>query len=605
MSHSCSCPKRTLLSCAGVVGAGLAACLALPLGLAVPCAPALADEAADAAAEDEGTRSLCGNFAFTLPAGAAMETLDATGIEGTLTNSLLFMDSSTWQPLFNQGTFCRIDAGDGTAVDVYTCRALIDSSDVDDANQESDERVLQERGAWFAWCVQAYTPITDLSYVGCLKYEASGQPLTLFYFSSPHKLGAGLVAGFVSMPSGYVSVVVFAFDLAQSDSALVLIDEVAPTLEVGSGYTTIDMMQSSFAGQFASHDSWLDSLSNDEGATPAPGPYADGSYESSASGRRGPVASLTIEDGKVTGVSIASGLDVLGYATDAIEQLSDAIVAANGTEGVDTVSGATITSRQILSAANDCLEQAHAAYVAEVEAQEAAERERAAAEEKAAAEQKAAEEEAAAQAPITYVDGTYTAEGKGIGGKVPVTVTIKDGKIASVEVGDNSETQGIGSKAIEQLPDEIAAANGLVGVDAVSGASVTSKAIFTAVQDCLVRALTGEVDEVAEPAAEEEAEAADTTGADVLYADGEYTAEGKGIGGKVPVTVTIKDGKIASVEVGDNSETQGIGSKAIEQLPDEIAAANGLVGVDAVSGASVTSKAIFTAVQDCLEQAGA
>ena len=85
--------------------------------------------------------------------------------------------------------------------------------------------------------------------------------------------------------------------------------------------------------------------------------------------------------------------------------------------------------------------------------------------------------------------------------------------------------------------------------------------------------------------------------------DGSYTAEGKGIGGKVPVTVEVKDGKIATVTVGDNSETQGIGSKAIEQLPDAIVAANGTEGVDAVSGATVTSKAIFTAVEDCLAQA--
>ncbi len=88
------------------------------------------------------------------------------------------------------------------------------------------------------------------------------------------------------------------------------------------------------------------------------------------------------------------------------------------------------------------------------------------------------------------------------------------------------------------------------------------------------------------------------------YANGVYFAEGKGIGGKVPVTVTIKDGKISDVTVGDNSETQGIGSKAIEQLPELIVEANGTDGVDAVSGASVTSKAIFTAVNDCLEQAG-
>ena len=87
--------------------------------------------------------------------------------------------------------------------------------------------------------------------------------------------------------------------------------------------------------------------------------------------------------------------------------------------------------------------------------------------------------------------------------------------------------------------------------------------------------------------------------------DGEYTAEGKGIGGKVPVTVEVKDGKIASVTVGDNAETAGIGSKAIEQLPEAIVAANGTEGVDGVSGATITSKAIFTAVDDAIAQAQA
>ena len=78
--------------------------------------------------------------------------------------------------------------------------------------------------------------------------------------------------------------------------------------------------------------------------------------------------------------------------------------------------------------------------------------------------------------------------------------------------------------------------------------------------------------------------------------------KGKGIGGKVPVTVVVKDGKVAEVTVGDNSETQGIGSKAIEQLPAEIVKANGTEGVDAVSGATITSKAIKSAVNDALAQ---
>ena len=202
----------------------------------------------------------------------------------------------------------------------------------------------------------------------------------------------------------------------------------------------------------------------------------------------------------------------------------------------------------------------------------------------AKADEKAADTKDAAAA--TLKDGEYKASSKGIGGDVPVTVTVKDGKIAKVEVGENSETEGIGSKAIEQLPDAIVKANGTEGVDAVSGASVTSKAIFTAVEDCLNQAKGG-------------TDAAATT----TMADGEYKASAKGMGGDVPVTVTVKDGKIAKVEVGDNSETDGIGSKAIEQLPDAIVKANGTEGVDAVSGASVTSKAIFDAVNDCMDQA--
>ena len=96
--------------------------------------------------------------------------------------------------------------------------------------------------------------------------------------------------------------------------------------------------------------------------------------------------------------------------------------------------------------------------------------------------------------------------------------------------------------------------------------------------------------------------AAAPTGA---LADGTYEGTGKGIGGDVPVTVTVEGGVITAVEVGDNSETQGIGSNAIEQLPAKIVEANGTNGVEVVSGASMTSNAIFDAVNDCLTQASA
>ena len=317
--------------------------------------------------------------------------------------------------------------------------------------------------------------------------------------------------------------------------------------------------------------------------------YNDGTYTAEGKGIGGKVpVEVSIKSGAIASVTVGDNSETQGIGSKAIEQLPEAIVAANGTEGVDAVSGATVTSKAIFTAVEDCLEQAGTTNVAPAETEEAA--------------------PAAEAGALT--DGEYTASGKGIGGEVPVTVEIRDGMIATVTVGDNSETQGIGSTAIEQLPEAIVAANGTEGVDAVSGATVTSKAIFTAVEDCLEQAKGGAAAEQAAPAedakADEKAEpAAEETKAEasLWYNDGTYSAEGKGIGGKVPVTVEVKDGKIASVTVGDNSETEGIGSKAIDQLPEAIVAANGTEGVDALAGATVTSKAIFSAVEDCLSQA--
>ncbi len=90
------------------------------------------------------------------------------------------------------------------------------------------------------------------------------------------------------------------------------------------------------------------------------------------------------------------------------------------------------------------------------------------------------------------------------------------------------------------------------------------------------------------------------TGADV--ADGTYTGTGTGRNGKFDVTVTVENGQITAVEVGDNQETQGIGSNAIATLPDEIIANNGTEGVDNYAGATLTSMAIKTAVNEALAQ---
>ena len=85
-----------------------------------------------------------------------------------------------------------------------------------------------------------------------------------------------------------------------------------------------------------------------------------------------------------------------------------------------------------------------------------------------------------------YGDGVWRGVAKGMGGNITVTVTVAGGHIVSLTVDRHNETQGIGTKAVEQLPSKIVQANGLSGVDAVTGATVTSKGIFTAVDQALI-----------------------------------------------------------------------------------------------------------------------
>ena len=857
--------------------ASLFAALCVAICLSSGAAGVPQAQAQDSQGADEPISIVCGNFAMRIPSGATYEAMQSDELNRAL-SKWWFNSLSAITFKVDRGVFGRIETADGTGIYVYTCRALMDVDDVRDANYEVDEIALQERGDWFASQARRYGPSPLASYLLCLgtmRYELVDQPITLFCFSNS-TIGVGFVSGFVPLPSGYVSVVTFAFGLDESDGALALIDGIVPSMEVGDGFTTVGVMQDSFASrERAAQDNWESSLAKAT-APLETGVYKDGEYESetSAWSTSIPAVSVIIADGRVTSVTPSKDLDGYGFDSGALEQLCDSIVAANGIEGVDAVAGATATSILVLQAARECLAEAmmcpmdvanRGVRTVEVEVSEATcgtchdgdfEKEKHAltkeqatqdwvmdphnmpatdahaglsitcndchvvgkasimacaqchngevevpggwkspsvhidatqdhmtavsldtcatchdgtvvreldmvgvaaqyswrgqpfdfhdmpadlknghvtllgdfscqtchAEQSVAAcvtchsgvfteenlpegwtieqsEADAADEEKADEAPASdaaYTDGEYTASGKGIGGEVPVTVTIKDGKISEVTVGDNSETQGIGSQAIEQLPSAIVAANGTEGVDAVSGASVTSKAIFTAVEDCLEQAGTTDVapagptaDKLADEAgvladgtytasarcsggivpvlvtyedgkavrieiendsaleeddfkavlaaiigcrsqavkaaveidrtAVENAVAAAGFSVDAAIdaaieapapaaesgtlTDGTYTASGKGYDGEVPVTVTIEGGKIASVTVGYNYATSGIGLMAINQLPAKIVAANGTEGVDAVSGATVTSKAIFTAVNSCPKQA--
>ncbi len=87
------------------------------------------------------------------------------------------------------------------------------------------------------------------------------------------------------------------------------------------------------------------------------------------------------------------------------------------------------------------------------------------------------------------------------------------------------------------------------------------------------------------------------------YTAGSYTASASGNNGAVTVEVSFLEDAIESVKVLEHGETPGLSDPAIERIPAAIVE-NQSLAVDAVAGATNTSKAILDAVEDCVKQAG-
>lgn len=94
----------------------------------------------------------------------------------------------------------------------------------------------------------------------------------------------------------------------------------------------------------------------------------------------------------------------------------------------------------------------------------------------------------AADNAASYTDGTYTASAHGCLSDVVVTVTITGGKVTDVDIDASGETPELGGDAAAALAEQLTEAGTTTGVDAVAGATMTSDAVFTAMDDCLSQA---------------------------------------------------------------------------------------------------------------------
>ncbi|WP_394238373.1 FMN-binding protein [Niallia oryzisoli] len=86
--------------------------------------------------------------------------------------------------------------------------------------------------------------------------------------------------------------------------------------------------------------------------------WTDGEYEGNAEGMHGDMAvKVSIEGGEISKVDIVKHNESPGVSDGAIEQIPKSIVEKQSTE-VDTVTGATSSSKTIITAVNDALSKA-------------------------------------------------------------------------------------------------------------------------------------------------------------------------------------------------------------------------------------------------------
>ena len=238
-------------------------------------------------------------------------------------------------------------------------------------------------------------------------------------------------------------------------------------------------------------------------------PYKDGTYTGTAQGYSGTVTlTAKIKKGIIKSLDVKH-TDTPQFFQKAWEVLENSIIQNQSADGIDTVSGATYSSKGILNAMKDIQKQA-AKTNAKVtptpvptetpnvtptpeetptpEVTPTPENTPAPTEtpEPTPTPDKTPEPTPEPQGP--YKDGTYSASSYGYSGRVEVTVTIQNGQISSIEQS-NSDSPEYFDYAWGTLYPQIMGNQSADGIDTASGATFSSEGILGAVQKALAQAL--------------------------------------------------------------------------------------------------------------------
>ncbi|MCR4626720.1 MAG: FAD-dependent oxidoreductase [Treponema sp.] len=200
------------------------------------------------------------------------------------------------------------------------------------------------------------------------------------------------------------------------------------------------------------------------------GKYTAGTYTGSAKGRNGDVeVAVTLTSSKIKSVAVTKHEETPGISDAAIKEIPAAIVKAQNAN-VDTLSGATITSKAIIEAAKSALAKGGASDTG------------------------AAAKKPRKNVAVTYKAGTYEGTAQGMNGPVTLEVTFSDKAITDIKVKASKETGHVGDPAFDIMFKDAIAANGS-GVDIVSGATFTSLAVRNALNEAATKAGVSKIEE--------------------------------------------------------------------------------------------------------------
>lgn len=337
-----------------------------------------------------------------------------------------------------------------------------------------------------------------------------------------------------------------------------------------------------------------DETAEDEEQAKASFDLEDGVYQGTGTGYRGDITvAVKIKDKQIASIEILSASDdepFFGRAKGLIDQ----IIKKQSTK-VDTVSGATYSSKGIISAVKNALTGEKDSGTT------------GSSQEGTSGNQNTTPEAVGSvQEPSSYKDGTYYGTGSGFAGNLKVEVVISGGKISSiqiVETNDGSEYIQKASGVISQILNAQSTNN----IDTVSGATFSSNGIIKAVRNALSQAAATESTAAENGGTSDgsDTEKKDDTTTTVTgtlpYNEGVYYGTAEGYNGDITVAIVIQENTLKAVLVIGEEDDDTFFNRAMDVVTQMMKKQS--TEVDTVSGATYSSKGLIQAVKNALEEA--